>query len=109
MPVGNQCEVIKSASAVPTTANLNQSGQLFTGTVYSGCSPFGDLGTLTAGWSYEADASVPLFCINTIFAQLVDTTYQSICIEVTQSGQLGTRAKLTTSVSARLGILAKNY
>jgi len=97
------CGVTDTATALPTSAALGQSGAYNSMTVHYRCTePANTSAIFTAGsrtqtWSYELLNGIPMVCINSTLRQVAITT-ESDCIEVTDTrGTLGSRVFVTTT------------
>lgn len=119
---GASCIVPESAlqtPPVPNVAVLNATGRLFNGDayVYNGNStrcfpPNGVIGapTHTLTWSYEADGSKPLFCVNmrVRYPGGVNVSDQNSCFEVMNLASVGGAARVSVT-SPTLSFVTKNY
>lgn len=97
------CGVTGSATALPNSAALGESGTYNSMTVYYSCttpsntSLYFAAGTRTQTWSYEVLNGIPMVCINSSLRQIYTTT-ESDCIEVIDTkGTLGSRVFVTTT------------
>lgn len=103
---------------VPATTALNATGQLFSGRpyVYSGTQsrcfpPNGVIGapSYAINWSYEADGSRPLFCVNMrISYGGANASAQSNCVEVINSASTGSAARVSVA-SPAISFATRNY
>lgn len=98
------CTWTTASTALPTSANLGESGPYVTATRYVGCSP-GNLpmtywipaGTVTSTWSYTDIGGIAFVCVNSSNRGSVGTSTESDCIEIMDiKGTLGSRARVST-------------
>ena len=105
------CIISSAYSLLPTTANLNAFGPLYSGKYLIACAA--QFGQDIATWSFESDQGVALFCQNIAFRR---TEYgkdvyssQSTCMEVNAAGDIGSRARVTISLSGGFSVVTRNY
>ncbi len=104
-----ECLEVTNPESVPVSSTLNTTGNLVNGRILSlsenTCNNVISVKSYALTWSYEADESTPLFCLNSTRKFLADVTDQtSVCFEVTQAGALGTKARFKQT-----GLTLKNY
>jgi hypothetical protein len=97
-PLDSECLEVTNPEPVPQTVALNNTGNLVNGRILSlsgdRCNNVLSVKSYALTWSYEADGNTPLFCLNSTRRFLADVTDQtSLCFEVNQSGELGTKAR----------------
>lgn len=97
-PLDAECLEVTNPEAVPATMTLNNTGNLVNGRILSlsgnTCNNVISVKSYALTWSYEADGSTPLMCLNSTRRFLADVTDQtSMCFEVNQAGVLGTKAR----------------
>ena len=91
----SDCGIPSASSTPPSAAKIGASGPLFQTDDYYQCG-FLPAGYTTATWSLEWTGRVPVLCINTnAINRAGQTTFQAICVEVTQAGKLGATSRLT--------------
>jgi hypothetical protein len=113
-PAASSCIPNESSGLVPVATGLNTSGFLFTGVdnVYSKsicyANQFFRATRYRLTWSYEADANLPLFCLNVSSTQSSATSDQLSCFETTAIGVIGTKARISVTAGA-FSLISKNY
>jgi hypothetical protein len=91
------CGIPSASTAVPASAVIGASGSLYRATIYSGCSSLTN-GAEVSTWSVEWSGQYPMLCINTDTTSRYSTllnVFQAVCIEITEAGVLGDRARVT--------------
>jgi len=104
------CSVATAASVPPSAALVGASGSLLSLDELDGClatSP--KVGTSTSTWSLEFEAGITYFCMNATVRNTTGAVVatESDCLQVSPSGALGARARITVSQNG-VTLVARN-
>jgi predicted small secreted protein len=116
-PVGSSssdgtCSLVTASTVLPDLANLGASGAFGNSSKLAACSSSATVtATSTTTWSMESESGVALLCSNTQYLTGASLGIESDCYEITTSGALGTRARVSITVTspASFTLVARNY
>lgn len=108
----NICVKPSSTSTPPAAASFGANGPLYAGLVSLNCSSALTIGTVVVTWGFESDQGAPMFCVNRTETQTLSTPSMvattSSCIEVSATGDLLPRAKITATATGGFSVTTRN-
>lgn len=100
------------ASPLPGMSPVGSTGSVGTSYDFDSCAPqpFDD-GVTSNEWSIVSDSGITLFCITSVEYNRAGAVIgrDQTCIEATEAGALGTKARFTIYFSNTTALIAKNY
>ena len=106
------CSIVPVLGALPGRLPIGSSGSLSTSYDFDTCAPqpFHD-GVTSNEWTLVNDAGVTLFCITSQEYDQAGSIVgrEQICLEATEDGRLGTRARFTVYFSDTSALVAENF
>lgn len=105
------CSLVTSSSPPPSNATPGSDGALDTSTDYIGCtSSSAAQGSTVRTWSIETEALTLFFCSNETSRDLAGTVTatESVCLQVSRDGSLGSKARVTRESPGGLSLTARN-
>lgn len=106
------CATVTAQAALPREARVGSAGALYSATTFDRCDGAGVAdGSVTASWSIETEAGVPLFCVTAeqrdAFGDAVAT--EQDCVEIDSLGRLQALARVTVVLPGSFSLVTRNY
>ena len=116
LPLGSQfvdpedgsstCSLTSGATLPPATAMLGDQGVLFTAAELNGCtSTSAQTGSTTLRWRLDTENGINYFCLNEANTDSSGSVTADMCYEVDTAGTIGSRARLTITMTVTGGSL----
>jgi len=105
------CSLVTSTTPPPSNAAPGSGGALDTSTDYVGCTSGSAMqGSTSRTWSIETEDLRVFFCSNETNRDLAGavTATESVCLQISRDGSLGSKARVTRSAPGGLSLTARN-
>jgi hypothetical protein len=105
------CSLVTSSSPRPSNASPGSGGALDSSTDYVGCSSGSAAqGSTDRTWSIETEGLTVFYCSNETRRDLAGavTATESVCLEVSRDGSLGSKARVTRASPGGVSLTARN-
>jgi hypothetical protein len=106
------CSLVTSSGTRPSSAAPGSGGALDSSTDYVSCtSGSAAQGNTARTWSIETEGLTVFFCSNETSRDLAGTVTgtESVCLQVSRDGSLGSKAHVTRSTPGGLSLTARNF
>ena len=106
------CSIVTSSTTPPSNATPGSGGALDTSNDHIGCTSGSAVQGRTARtWSIENEGLTVFFCSNETSRDLAGTVTgtESVCLQISRDGSLGSKARVTRSTPGGLSLTARSH